>query len=228
MLNVSIKNKMTGLGATTLLLCSSFSAQATIVVPACSNFAVDCEFLEFSYSQNYSRDEIDILRFQEGSVFYGYQYASRYETATLLDSYSALPLTGFDTGWSSLTYSAAVNFLNDFGVLNATSTSGSTSFFYGTDSETIFNGDLFSYLGYVAYDDGNAYVPARGYFYETQGTDSSYTVAPEYTDDNSYDMYTASLLVRYIDVAPVPVPAAVWLFGSGLVGLIGIARRRRV
>lgn len=26
---------------------------------------------------------------------------------------------------------------------------------------------------------------------------------------------------------PVPVPAAVWLFGSGLLGLIGIARRRR-
>ena len=27
------------------------------------------------------------------------------------------------------------------------------------------------------------------------------------------------------DMAPVPIPAAVWLFGSGLIGLIGIARR---
>ena len=27
--------------------------------------------------------------------------------------------------------------------------------------------------------------------------------------------------------SPVPVPAAVWLFGSGLVGLVGVARRRR-
>jgi hypothetical protein len=26
----------------------------------------------------------------------------------------------------------------------------------------------------------------------------------------------------------VPIPAAVWLFGSGLLGLIGVARRRRV
>lgn len=32
-------------------------------------------------------------------------------------------------------------------------------------------------------------------------------------------------LVR--DVAVVPVPAAVWLFGSGLLGLIGVARRKK-
>lgn len=35
-------------------------------------------------------------------------------------------------------------------------------------------------------------------------------------------MYAASL-----DVSYVPVPAAVWLFGSGLLGLVGIARRRQ-
>jgi len=29
------------------------------------------------------------------------------------------------------------------------------------------------------------------------------------------------------DLTKVPVPAAVWLFGSGLVGLVGVARRRR-
>ena len=30
-----------------------------------------------------------------------------------------------------------------------------------------------------------------------------------------------------LSVTPVPVPAAVWLFGSGLIGLIGIARRKK-
>ena len=29
------------------------------------------------------------------------------------------------------------------------------------------------------------------------------------------------------DFVAVPVPAAVWLFGSGLLGLVGVARRRR-
>lgn len=30
-----------------------------------------------------------------------------------------------------------------------------------------------------------------------------------------------------VALAPVPVPAAVWLFGSGLLGLVGIARRKK-
>ena len=29
------------------------------------------------------------------------------------------------------------------------------------------------------------------------------------------------------DIAAVPVPAAVWLFGSGLLGLVGVARRKK-
>ena len=29
-------------------------------------------------------------------------------------------------------------------------------------------------------------------------------------------------------ISPVPIPAAIWLFGSGLLGLIGVARRKKV
>jgi hypothetical protein len=34
--------------------------------------------------------------------------------------------------------------------------------------------------------------------------------------------------VSYLGVSAVPVPAAVWLLGSGLVGLVGISRRKQV
>ena len=37
-----------------------------------------------------------------------------------------------------------------------------------------------------------------------------------------------SWAVQTGDVSAVPVPAAVWLFGSGLLGLIGVARRNSV
>jgi hypothetical protein len=43
------------------------------------------------------------------------------------------------------------------------------------------------------------------------------------------DIYNnSSMTVQYqSQLAPVPIPAAVWLLGSGLVGLIGIRRRIR-
>lgn len=37
-----------------------------------------------------------------------------------------------------------------------------------------------------------------------------------------------SLHIDAITVTAIPVPAAVWLFGSGLLGLVGVARRRSV
>jgi len=46
-----------------------------------------------------------------------------------------------------------------------------------------------------------------------------------YINDQSAYYDTGSALVRVIST--VPVPAAAWLFGSGLLGLIGIARRKK-
>ncbi len=43
------------------------------------------------------------------------------------------------------------------------------------------------------------------------------------TGENAVVNFTGSFLVQ---VSPVPVPASVWLFGSALVGLVGIKRRK--
>ncbi|OPY90278.1 MAG: hypothetical protein A4E72_00725 [Syntrophus sp. PtaU1.Bin208] len=37
--------------------------------------------------------------------------------------------------------------------------------------------------------------------------------------------YWHGLTVGAVDLAPVPIPAALWLFGSGLVGLVGLKRK---
>ncbi len=67
-----------------------------------------------------------------------------------------------------------------------------------------------------------------GTFSVTQGS-SAFTML----SSGQYDMYIAvSNGARVSDfgasVSPVPVPAAFWLFGSGLVGLIGFARRKQI
>lgn len=47
-----------------------------------------------------------------------------------------------------------------------------------------------------------------------------------WTDSDGLVDVTPTGVGASVTVSAVPVPAAVWLFGSGLVGLVGIARRR--
>ncbi len=47
------------------------------------------------------------------------------------------------------------------------------------------------------------------------------------TYNANFDVDTIHITSVTPDVAPIPVPAAVWLFGSGLLGLVGIARRKK-
>jgi hypothetical protein len=72
---------------------------------------------------------------------------------------------------------------------------------------------------------------------------AGYWSAMEYEGDTSYALffyfgsgfqnYTIKTYPRYAwavhsgDVSAVPVPATAWLFGSGLIGLVGIARRKK-
>lgn len=46
-------------------------------------------------------------------------------------------------------------------------------------------------------------------------------------DGTTYPGSTTGMDIR-LQLAPVPVPAAAWLFGSALLGLVGVARRRSV
>jgi len=52
--------------------------------------------------------------------------------------------------------------------------------------------------------------------------DFSTTEGPRYILDNFSGTFGSTE-----DITPAPVPAAVWLFGSGLLGLIGITRRKK-
>jgi hypothetical protein len=63
-------------------------------------------------------------------------------------------------------------------------------------------------------------------FYAMRTSDQDYDTTV-LTNMGSWNLSTAGMLTyTAAGVNPVPVPAAAWLFGSGLLGLIGVARRK--
>ncbi|MBT8117405.1 MAG: VPLPA-CTERM sorting domain-containing protein [Gammaproteobacteria bacterium] len=59
------------------------------------------------------------------------------------------------------------------------------------------------------------------------GTGSVFGPATNFTATKSIFNGEDFTRAQFQAVTPIPVPAAVWLFGSGLLGLMGIARRRK-
>ena len=81
------------------------------------------------------------------------------------------------------------------------------------------NYDLFTNVQPDDYWSSTEYAPdtvSAWFFYMDRGS-----VNDDLKDDGNY-----AWAVQSGDVGAVPVPAAVWLFGSGLIGLVGLARRK--
>ena len=62
----------------------------------------------------------------------------------------------------------------------------------------------------------------------TNDAGSSWFADTGYTDLNNgfYNVHFADGSILQVDVQVVPIPAAVWLFASGLMGLVAVARRK--
>ena len=61
----------------------------------------------------------------------------------------------------------------------------------------------------------------------TRNADGTYSIS--WMVQSSYDMGGGDFVPTSVTMnfAAVPVPAALWLFASGLIGLVGVARARR-
>ena len=62
---------------------------------------------------------------------------------------------------------------------------------------------------------------------ENGGEDVLMLWSTGYWNDFSQSAFSTRYYIEYESVSAVPIPAAVWLFGSGLIGLIGVARRKK-
>lgn len=74
---------------------------------------------------------------------------------------------------------------------------------------------------------GAALGSAQSLFLVSQGSDNS-LAANVYKSQYTLTLSSAGLLSYNSPTSTVPVPAAIWLLGSGFMGLVGIGRRRNV
>ncbi len=111
---------------------------------------------------------------------------------------------------------------------------GTTFFGIGDTVPWISVGGQASIDGILDLTDISGWLPADGNIWTIleSGTLSGlfdtvlFPEIPGWSWDLIYDYDTDTILLTSL-VAPVPVPAAVWLFGSGLLGLVVTARRKK-
>ena len=228
------------LAATATALVLSTSVNASILNTL---NGVDYEWLELTATVGMSRDQVEagILAATEGDTLYGYEYASRQLVEDMLLSYASFD--GID-GWHG-DPDAVVgvgSLISDFGATFVGSPVGYASTLTTVDGYTVDYepGHYIASYGMYGLSD-ECYVGASCITYDLQYFDIDSTAVMIYQNsaygwnvdslqngrgdelESSNPEPYGSYLVR---VEAVPVPAAVWLFGSGLLGLIGVARRK--
>ena len=212
----------------------SFNADAVVVNTLNE---IEYEWLELTETQGLSRNQIDAMLLDPTSSLYGYEYASRSLVEDLY--YSYISWAGID-GWygDPDVVTALRQLVTDFGPTygeinpfpNAVTVDGYTVDAYAHDSFGGLYGDPdecglnLTCLSYVHVLSDPSGLDVAAYQTAELGWDGNYSL-PWHSHSNITNENVGSFLVR---TAVIPIPAAIWLFGTGFIGLIGIARRKNL
>jgi len=200
--------------------------------------------MEYSATANMSRSQVEAQLTDTGSALYGYRYTTRAETQALFESYTGAHSLSTTQGTFTQYAPGMGAMFADFGVLDSFSISPSVATHQIADGDSTYfdwNGQFNSYFFYGDNSEcDNASSTCLGwmYGYALDGTVTAYevnkawgrdatSVAQNWNVNDPYYLPAASLLIRDTTVSAVPVPAAIWLFSSGLLAMVGFAGRKR-
>jgi len=201
------------------LIATSFSASAVLVNEdwngGTDNLTWDTDtglrWLDLTESNNLSRDYV-ITQLGSSGDFEGFRYATNAEVVTLwsnfgIDLSAGAPEIYF--GLDADVADATAWLGNPFGDWNP------NSFPYGalgvTSEESPDDEGNYTYLG----------------AYQDTGPIATFTRYITISSADTTATASAAITRGHYLVAAVPVPPAILLFGSGLLGLVGVARRKK-
>jgi len=202
---------------------------------------VDYEWLDLTETQGLNRNQVEdmLSAANPGNNLYGYQYASRAQVEELLLSY--MSWEGASNYYSDTSIiSGFQDMLSDFGytqqINSPTTITVSTGLDIQVDTIVQIRG-IYGSINECAYGYGYTCFSGVEMWYDSTGNPvavhqgatagfNSDIVNPDVTNNSLGNSSFGSYLVRPA-VSTVPIPATVWLFGSGLIGLVGFARRKK-
>jgi hypothetical protein len=183
------------------------------------------DWLKLTETSNRSYNDVS-TQFGSGGDFEGMRYASSQEVIDLyLNNFlidlspgtSIDPIAGYDSNIATAAFWLGNIFkasdpdptVYPFGVLGITAEDWNASGYLPVSPE-----DAHVRMGAYQYRDNDTLPPGNVSIYNPQGEYYQY--------DTNMQVFYGSYLVSNI-----PLPASVWLFGSGLLGLAGISRRKK-
>lgn len=130
------------------------------------------------------------------------------------DSEAVTPGMQINTSTGLLTVAMTNGAFVDGGVIDFLGSVGTGGVYQASNQSTILNLDTINdnFIVGMSNDGGT-----------TWWSDTGATFDPANSATLSFNIGSDTFVV---DVQAVPVPAAIWLFGTGLLGLVGVARRR--
>lgn len=163
------------------------------------------DWLDLSATADLSHDTV-VANLESGGAFYGFRLATQDEVLTL---WSNAGITNYERVWETTQFAAVQDLVERLG------------------SSTMFEPGLFPIATHAIgmAEGGPALSPDERWAMEL-------TYAPDgLTSRTSASFYTWKVVdpsMHYSTylVSAVPVPAAVWLFGSGLLAMVGLVKRK--